>query len=134
GGETWSRQESGTLRWLHDIVFASQRSGWAVGDDGLILRTDDGGQTWLVQISGTPTRLLGISLRAERRLYIVGQNGVALRSDDGGRQWEQEATGASTTLTAVAFIDGEGWTVGRDGVILRYAGLGAGKFRTILNR
>jgi photosystem II stability/assembly factor-like uncharacterized protein len=134
GGETWKIQESGTREWLHDITFVDRRRGWVVGDKGLILQTADGGETWLVQISGVPTRLTGVAARSARVIYAVGQNGVVLHSDDGGREWEREVSGTSTMLTSVTFADDEGWTVGRDGVILRHTGPGAGKLRTILNR
>ncbi len=42
-------------------------------------------------------------------------------------------SGTTTPLRAVAFRgDGDGWVVGRDGVILRYAGPGTGELRTII--
>ena len=108
--------------------------GWVVGEDGLILHTVDGGQTWLVQISGVPGRLRGVIARSAREALAVGQNGVILVTTDGGRRWRHDRSGTSTTLAAIAFQADQGWTVGRDGVILRYAGPGAGKVRTLFDR
>ena len=41
---------------LNDVCFVDARQGWAVGDRGVILHTDDGGQRWSEQTSGVPAR------------------------------------------------------------------------------
>ena len=134
GGATWSRQESGTRRWLYCVSFAGAQSGWAVGDDGLILRTTDSGENWIVQISNLPSNLLGVQALSERRAVAVGLNGIILRTSDGGRTWLRDVSGTTTPLRAIA-SSGDGlWTVGRDGLILRYAGAGPGQLRTIFPR
>jgi photosystem II stability/assembly factor-like uncharacterized protein len=62
-------------------------------------------------------------------------NGIILHTEDGGRVWQRDLSGTSTPLRAIAFRgDDDGWAVGRDGVILRYAGPGAGELRTIIKR
>src|SRR6266704_6786136 len=43
---TWSRQQSGTMAWLHAVYFIDQNRGWAAGSGGTLLKTTDGGQTW----------------------------------------------------------------------------------------
>ena len=37
---------------LAAVRFADERSGWAVGHGGVLLRTTDGGETWLRQADG----------------------------------------------------------------------------------
>ena len=46
GGQSWSPQRTGQTAPIERIDFRSERTGWAVGALGSILRTDDGGQTW----------------------------------------------------------------------------------------
>ncbi len=52
GGLTFTRQPSGTSHDLSDILFIDQRTGWAVGSDGLILYTFNGGDYWTIQGGG----------------------------------------------------------------------------------
>ncbi len=47
--QTFSTRQNAPLRAIH---FADDRHGWAVGDFGTILASDDGGQTWRRQRAG----------------------------------------------------------------------------------
>ena len=40
-----------------DTYFLSAQEGWAIGDDGTILRTTNGGSTWQPQQSGVTEEL-----------------------------------------------------------------------------
>ena len=42
----WTKQNSGTLAWLHSVYFTNQNKGWIVGSRGAFLTTDDGGRNW----------------------------------------------------------------------------------------
>jgi photosystem II stability/assembly factor-like uncharacterized protein len=134
GGKTWKLQESGTRRWLYSVSFADAKTGWAVGEEGLILKTNDGGENWAVQISNIPSNLLGVKAVSAKRVFAIGLNGVILQTQDGGRRWQRDASNTTTPLRAVAFAVGDGWVVGRDGVILRYSGNNSGELRTILGK
>ena len=46
GGTTWLPFNVRTNPRLVSIYFADKFTGWAVGEDGLIVRTDDGGYSW----------------------------------------------------------------------------------------
>lgn len=56
--------------------------------------------------------------RAGDRLVAVGERGTVLLSDDNGAHWRQVAVPVSSTLTAVQFINRQGWAVGHAGVVL----------------
>jgi photosystem II stability/assembly factor-like uncharacterized protein len=62
----------------------------------------------------------------------VGQNGVILQTVNGESAGIRDLSGTTTTLNSVFTVGDECWTVGRDGVILRYTGSAAGRVRTIL--
>jgi photosystem II stability/assembly factor-like uncharacterized protein len=52
GGRTWQTVRTGHPFPLHAIHFQTEQHGWAVGDLGTILGTNDGGKTWTLQRRG----------------------------------------------------------------------------------
>jgi photosystem II stability/assembly factor-like uncharacterized protein len=52
GGKTWKQAEVPLSSDLVAVSFPSAKSGWAVGHDGVILRTTDAGATWTRQLDG----------------------------------------------------------------------------------
>lgn len=52
GGRSWRAQPTGQSLPLHGVFFLDERTGWAVGELGTILGTNDGGQTWKIQRRG----------------------------------------------------------------------------------
>jgi photosystem II stability/assembly factor-like uncharacterized protein/tetratricopeptide (TPR) repeat protein len=52
GGRNWQTGTTGQTLPLRDLTFVDDWHGWAVGDLGLILATEDGGRTWQRQQSG----------------------------------------------------------------------------------
>ncbi len=107
---------------LNDIAFVDARTGWAVGDRGVIWHTDDGGQNWQLQQSGTAARLTCVQfLDAERGWAagyevwpVLGQTrGVLLHTPDGGRHWHHDRNTLLPSLRAVKFVTPrQGWAVG----------------------
>ena len=60
-GQTWKTTQTGVSGAIHKIVFADANTGWAVGDLGTILSTQNGGQTWQVQrTGGSKLAILGL--------------------------------------------------------------------------
>jgi hypothetical protein len=51
-GRTWSAYPTGTTLPLRAVTFADDLHGWAVGQLGLILASNDGGRTWRRQRAG----------------------------------------------------------------------------------
>src|SRR3954462_3645315 len=83
---------------LNDIRFTNPKSGWAVGDRGVIWHTEDGGATWQEQQSNTACNLGGLCMLDENRGWAVGgesqqgraaTRGTVLRTEDGGNTWTQ---------------------------------------------
>lgn len=99
---------------LRDVVFVDAQHGWAVGDRGVVLVTDDGGAHWYPQRSGVECPLLAVSFVDDKRGWIVGgratplthrTEGVVLRTIDGGTTWQQVSTPTLPRLTYVKFFD-----------------------------
>ena len=57
GAEPPARQIQPDDARLCDVAFVDPQHGWAVGDHGVILHTDDGGQHWSPQASGVTCTL-----------------------------------------------------------------------------
>ena len=89
------------------------------GNDGVILRTDDGGANWKTQSSGTIRDLFGIAFATPTSGWIVGKTGTILHTEDGGGTWVSQDSGTRMDLLEAAFITPEvGWVVGYSGTIL----------------
>lgn len=67
-----------------------QGRGYAIGDDGTALRTDDGGGTWTGLPSGTSLDLSRVQAVTPDVVIVLGGNGCVLRrSDDGGKTFRR---------------------------------------------
>ena len=49
-GNTWRQAKVPVQSDLLAVHFPTARTGWAVGHDGVVLRSDDGGDTWVKQL------------------------------------------------------------------------------------
>jgi photosystem II stability/assembly factor-like uncharacterized protein len=127
GGETWKRVLVPSKTELYHLDFAGSSKCWIVGDEGLILYSNNGGTSFQTQRSGLiSTRdkpapdLYNVDFRDETEGYIVGKNGTILRTENGGANWERVATEFNMTFMRVDFADDKnGVIVGYKGVILR---------------
>jgi len=74
---------------LRALDFLSGR-GYAIGDAGTALRTDDGGATWAGLATGTSADLDRLQVVTPDTLVVQGGDGCVLRrSDDGGRTFRR---------------------------------------------
>lgn len=82
----------------------------AVGEEGVVLLSDDGGRRWRqarsVPVSAT---LTSVSFADARHGWAVGHWGVILATADGGETWtvQRLAVGEDRPLFAVHFLDAE---------------------------
>lgn len=60
-GRTWTQGQVPVSVTLTAVFFVSGRLGWAVGHDGVILRTQDGGQSWRLVLDGNRANALVIA-------------------------------------------------------------------------
>ena len=52
GGTTWKQSRVPVSSDLCAVYFVDERSGWAVGHDGVVLHSSDAGETWSLQLDG----------------------------------------------------------------------------------
>ncbi len=107
---------------LRDVFFLDADVGWAVGDRGLILHTEDGGRHWQMQRNPLTNRLdsvqfldgqTGWAAGGEVHPYTHYTSGVVLRTQDGGRNWTPVEGLTLPALKHIHFSDPRsGWTLG----------------------
>jgi photosystem II stability/assembly factor-like uncharacterized protein len=99
--------------------------GYAIGDDGTALRTDDGGVTWTGLATGTSQDLTRLQAVTPDVLVVLGGDGcVVRRSDDGGKTFHKMFVLAETScpdkVAASYFVSpAVGYLLLRDGNVLR---------------
>ena len=81
GGRSWQRQLTGQPSPLHGIRFSNDAQGVAVGDFGVIVRTEDGGRSWQT-VRGADRRAAVLSMQA--RPSQVASSWVAKLSGEQG--------------------------------------------------
>lgn len=104
---------------LNDTHFFNNQTGWAVGNYGTILHTDNGGVNWEIRSSGTKNNLNSLSFVGDNEAWIAGDNGLILYSNNGGSDWIEQNSGTEHNLRDCSFINENfGWAVGDSGLIL----------------
>ena len=106
---------------LFSVNFIKKRVGWAVGQYGIVLRTNNGGFKWEALSSGTNTNLNSIISLSEQELYAVGDRGLILYSSDAGDTWQQQHTDIDNDLYTIVCSEDKNtlWIVGQWGIILK---------------
>ena len=76
---------------LTAVYFVDEKTGWAVGQWGVVLRTDDAGESWTLQRRDTSVDqpLFSVWFRDRQRGYAVGLWSLLIATGDGGKTWTQ---------------------------------------------
>lgn len=132
GGKTYRQAEQVPVSsTLTSVSFVDERTGWAVGHWGVVLRTEDGGEHWALQ---------RFNVSEDRPLFSVlffdTENGVAvglwsqvLLTADGGRTWVEaqlpkDAVGDRNLFDLFSNAKGEVFAAAERGGLLRSADRG----------
>jgi photosystem II stability/assembly factor-like uncharacterized protein len=111
----WIMQNSGTQLNLNSIFFIDSNTGWAVGDEGIILTTTNGGSDWITQPGATTDNLYSVHFENSNVGWVVGENVRIMKSTDGGSSWSAQFANPPfpVDLRSVQFQNlNEGWAVG----------------------
>ena len=117
----WYTQASNTGNDLNGVFFLPNgRDGWAVGDAGTIVHTDDAGASWGNQASSTSFNLNDVWFTTDVTGFAVGNAGTIMRTRNAGASWTRLTVPATENLMGVCFADSShGWVVGSNGIALR---------------
>jgi photosystem II stability/assembly factor-like uncharacterized protein len=74
---------------LTAVCFVGEKTGWAVGHWGVVLRTDDAGESWKVQRADTSVDqpLFSVYFKDAERGWAVGLWSLMIATADGGKSW-----------------------------------------------
>lgn len=97
GQGTWSKIDVPTDHFLRSVFFTDSLYGWAVGNGGVIIHTQDGGQNWVHQDSGAENDIVDVVFLnrnygwASSFNYTVSPYGtILLKTYNGGQDWISE--------------------------------------------
>ncbi len=82
-GENWLQQGI-VNKDLNGIYFSTPSIGYAVGEDGMILKTVNGGVVWNTQVSTTAEDLNSVYFIRENLGFTAGNSGVVQKTVNGG--------------------------------------------------
>tara|TARA_R110000772_G_scaffold213576_1_gene324128 strand:- start:21314 stop:22324 length:1011 start_codon:yes stop_codon:yes gene_type:complete len=91
GGDSWSvlyrhpEVDGDIAATLFDLKL-SGNTGYAVGQAGLVIRTDDAGLTWRPLSTPTKGSFFAVTNIDSEKVFAVGQR-VAMKSNNGGASW-----------------------------------------------
>ncbi|HEV3229438.1 MAG TPA: YCF48-related protein [Solirubrobacteraceae bacterium] len=109
---------------LNAIDFLNATTGFAAGDNGTALRTDDAGATWSGLATGTAGQLTRLQIVNANTLVVGGGAGCVLRrSADGGKTFTRifvpTETNCPDKVQAFSFVDPQtGFLLLTDGSVL----------------
>jgi photosystem II stability/assembly factor-like uncharacterized protein len=98
---------------LRDVAFTDLDRGWAVGDRGMVWRTEDGGKHWFVQQLATTADLTDVFFLDQQFGWIAGgerkplthrSQGVLFRTVDGGKTWRPTPANMLPGIRSIRFF------------------------------
>jgi len=117
GGATWTPRRSGVTKTMYGLATIAPSIVIAVGDGGVILRSEDGA-SWQPAQSSVNDVLYSVAAAPDGTCWAVGANGAVWGSRDSGRTWSQTAARAPHKLMAVALAGSRnGVAVGGRGLV-----------------
>ncbi|WP_020583712.1 WD40/YVTN/BNR-like repeat-containing protein [Endozoicomonas elysicola] len=137
-GVSWQQASVPTMQMLTAVHFPSEKVGYAVGHDAIVLKTENGGETWLqVYVDREATiPLLDVWFEDNLHGFAVGAYGYIIETVDGGQSWDfvddRVANDDEFHYNAIN-DDGQGnlFLAGEAGIL--YRSTDAGKTWTTLN-
>jgi len=126
GGKTWECQFAERGRHLFGLDFVNEDTGYACGERGFFMKTEDGGNHWKVlPTTGTMNWLYGMTFIDENMGFAVGLRETVIKTQDGGKSWskidapaDRKPYGFRPIYRDISFSDNTGCIVGQNGSVL----------------
>lgn len=105
---------------LKAVHTQSENLAWSVGENGLIIHTENGGQSWNIQLIDSKRTLNGVYFATTSIGWVVGDNGVIARTSSEGQRWTLLSSGIVENLNDVFAVSSLiVYAVGDTGTILK---------------
>jgi photosystem II stability/assembly factor-like uncharacterized protein len=136
-GATWAKITSGipsNAGTLRSVTFARDSGSGsatpyalAVGDGGLVLRSEDTGSTWSSVSAGITVNLNAVAAQRDNAAtgltaLLVGPQGKLWTSTDEGKTWTEETITETNNLNGAALSGASAFVVGGKGTLWSYDG------------
>ncbi|HMS33761.1 MAG TPA: YCF48-related protein [Ignavibacteria bacterium] len=124
----WIAQNSGTNENLYDIEFINDKTGWAVGDAGVVIKTTNGGTNWInvpnpsSQLSPNLWTVVPIDSSV---IYVTSGQDFAMKTINGGMNWDviHHCPNCNSSFIGAYFLNKDtGWFLGAYKVFRTYDG------------
>ena len=114
GGTNWTiikRMDDGQISsLLSSVFFIDIDNGWVVGEDGIILKTNDGGSNFFSQKKGTEEILTSVFFTSINNGWTIGTGRTILKTVNGGTTWIPQSSGTSYDFSSIFFVENNlGW-------------------------
>ncbi len=95
---------------------------WAAGNDGKVVRSEDGGNSWKIQHTPVRQHLQDIAEWDAQRAVAVGNQAVVIVTRDRGKTWKEvqvpRSQVANKMIRVKTYPGGIAWSVGEMGAVL----------------
>ena len=103
---------------FNDVFVLDIYKVWVVGQNGIIMKSNNLGFTWLRLSAQTTEHINSVWFVDEQKGWICGNNGLLRYTLNGGYFWQESGVETENDLKDVFFIDNnKGWVVGDNGLI-----------------
>jgi photosystem II stability/assembly factor-like uncharacterized protein len=106
GGKSWESQKSGIPYNLQDISAWDEKRLVAVGNQGVLIISDNGGDSWVqkeVPTSEVANKLIRVKTQADGKAWTCGIMGTALYTNDYGATWKRRIPEEDIAFNDIAF-------------------------------
>jgi len=83
GGASWTQRNFAYSGRLYGVQFLNATTGWTVGTNGAVFRTEDGGATW--GVTQSVHDMYAVHFHNAQSGWAVGKDGTIIQSSNGGR-------------------------------------------------
>jgi len=102
----WTEKNTGTN---NNIISAhirgSNEIAYAVGNNGVVIRTTNAGESWTPTSSPTSNRLNSTFFTSDNTGFVAGNNGNIFRTTNNGNNWISQTSRISNTINSLYFLD-----------------------------
>jgi photosystem II stability/assembly factor-like uncharacterized protein len=105
-------------RFISDSYFFNGTTGFLIGSEGNIIKTENTGENWRAINSGVTEHLWDIEFINHSVGFIVGDFGRILKTENGGENWYKTDSGTQENIYSIAFLNElEGWAGTESGLL-----------------
>ncbi len=105
---------------LRSLNFVDENNGYAVGMDGIIVKTTNKGHSWIINTIKKKVNFIDVTTTSPNFAWACGDSGTVYKTTDGGNSWNNNSVSSTEQLNTIQFIDNNlGFVAGSNGIICK---------------